>query len=449
MLDISENSVRGKINADDYKSVEMVKPKEQIFRIRRILLSIFFFFILVLFLPWTQNIRNNGRITALRPDQRPTTIQSVIDGRIERWYVQEGDYVNIGDTILFLSDIKDEFFDPLLAQRVMGQIDNNRSMVRAMRDKIIALENQTKALTRNNVLRMEQARVRLQQTQLKVEADSMALNAARINFEVATVQFERMKTLFDEGLRSLTEFETRKLQFEREQASLVSLQNVFFNTKNDLINAKMEIEAIDNDFRERLAKIESDRQSVESSLFSTEASIIQMENRLANISVRQGMYYLTAPQSGYITRALRAGIGENIKEGTEIVSIMPSDAALAVEMFVRPLDFPLLKIDTKVMFIFDGWPAIVFSGWPQLSNGTFSGRIYAIDNFTSDNGMYRVLVIPDAEDVPWPDALRVGSGAKGFTLLKDVPVWYELWRQLNGFPPDFYQDDSYLSKKKK
>jgi len=23
-------------------------------------------------------------------------------------------------------------------------------------------------------------------------------------------------------------------------------------------------------------------------------------------------------------------------------------------------------------------------------------------------------------------------------LLKDVPIWYELWRQINGFPPDYY-----------
>jgi len=48
------------------------------------------------------------------------------------------------------------------------------------------------------------------------------------------------------------------------------------------------------------------------------------------------------------------------------------------------------------------------------------------------------LVAPDPEDEAWPDALRVGSGANGFALLKDVPIWYELWRRLNGFPPDYY-----------
>ncbi|MGY6562099.1 MAG: HlyD family secretion protein [Luteibaculaceae bacterium] len=446
MLDITENTIKGKVETDKLVSVDMVQPREHIYKIRRILWSVFFGFIAILFLPWTQNIRNSGKVTALRPDQRPTTIQSVIDGRIESWYVQEGDYVNVGDTIMFISEIRDEFFDPLIVPRMEGQIFNRQSSVQAMRDKIIALQDQTDALRKNNRLRIEQAKVKLTQTKLKVEADSMNLRAAEVNYAIAVEQFKRMEQLFNEGLRSLTEFETRKLQFEREQATLTFLQNTFLNSKNDLLNAVMEVDAIANDFQERLAKIESDRQSVESSLFETEASIINMQNRLSNISVRQSNYYITAPQSGYITQAIRAGIGENIREGTELVSIMPADAMLAVEMFIRPLDFPLVKPGVKVMFIFDGWPAIVFSGWPQLSNGTFPGRIFAVDNFAQPNGMYRALVVPDPNDTPWPEQLRIGSGAKGYTLLKDVPVWYELWRQINGFPPDFYTDKTPRNK---
>jgi len=88
---------------------------------------------------------------------------------------------------------------------------------------------------------------------------------------------------------------------------------------------------------------------------------------------------------------------------------------------------------------FDGWPAIIFSGWPNTSYGTYGGRVYAIDNFISDNGLYRILVVPDPEDHPWPDALRVGAGTHSMLLLKEVQVWYELWRKINGFPPDYYK----------
>ncbi|MEP1953869.1 MAG: biotin attachment protein, partial [Algoriphagus sp.] len=83
-------------------------------------------------------------------------------------------------------------------------------------------------------------------------------------------------------------------------------------------------------------------------------------------------------------------------------------------------------------------PAIVFTGWPQLSNGTFGGVIVAIDQFAGSNNQFRVLVAEDPEEEAWPEVLRVGSGADGIAMLNDVPVWYEIWRQLNGFPADYY-----------
>jgi len=161
-----------------------------------------------------------------------------------------------------------------------------------------------------------------------------------------------------------------------------------------------------------------------------------------NYSVRTGYYYITAPQDGYITKAIQVGLGETIKEGEKIVSIMPANSKLAVEMYIRPIDLPLVQKGEHVRIQFDGWPAIVFSGWPNTSYGTYGGTVVAIDNFISDNGLYRVLVAPDPKDHPWPDALRVGAGSNSMLLLNDVPVWYELWRQINGFPPDFYKSST-------
>ncbi len=135
-----------------------------------------------------------------------------------------------------------------------------------------------------------------------------------------------------------------------------------------------------------------------------------------------------------------------VKEGQEIVSIMPADYTLAVEMYVRPIDLPLLERGQEVRLQFDGWPAIIFSGWPNASYGTYSGEIFAIDNFISDNGMFRVLVQQTPGQEPWPHALRIGGGAVSLVLLKDVPIWYELWRQVNGFPPDYYKSETSVSE---
>ncbi len=110
---------------------------------------------------------------------------------------------------------------------------------------------------------------------------------------------------------------------------------------------------------------------------------------------------------------------------------------MAVELYISPMDLPLIDIGQEVRFLFDGWPAFVFSGWPDMSFGTYAGTVTAIERNISINGKYRILVAED-KSKPWPQALRIGSGARGIALLKRVPVFYELWRRLNGFPPDFY-----------
>jgi adhesin transport system membrane fusion protein len=112
---------------------------------------------------------------------------------------------------------------------------------------------------------------------------------------------------------------------------------------------------------------------------------------------------------------------------------------MAVEMTVRAMDVPLIEAGRKVRIQFDGWPALQFSGWPNVSVGTFGGLVKVIDRVDDTGGNYRILVTPDPNDEPWPEQLRMGSGTKGWVMLDNVKVGYEIWRQLNGFPPSLYE----------
>jgi len=438
MLNISKNTVKDRIDLSSFESYKLTIPSNESRKRVRILLYCMLVVFVILFLPWTQNFRSRGIVTALKPEHRPQTVHSVIPGRIEQWYVQEGEFVNRGDTILFISEIKDEYMDPELLDRTKLQVDAKFLSVRSYEEKVKAQENQIGALTQNNRLRLEQAQNRLQQAQLSIMSDSIMLEAELLNLSVAEAQFERMESLYEQGLKSLTELEQRKIKLQETLAKRISAENKLLSSRNDLLTAQIELNAIDNDFQDKLAKVNAERYTALSDQYDAEATLTKLENQLSNYTVRSGMYYVLAPQSGYITQAIQVGIGETIKEGAEIVSIMPEDYSLAVELYIAPIDLPLVKTGNRVRFIFDGWPAIVFSGWPQLSNGTFGGVVYAIDNFTSSNNMYRILVVPDPDEEPWPDAIRPGSGADGIALLNDVPIWYEIWRQMNGFPADFY-----------
>ncbi len=439
MLNISRNKVGAYINRADFPSLARVEALYSGRILMRWIPVLSVIILVILFLPWTQNVRSRGYVTALQPDQRPQTIQSVIAGRIESWHVQEGDFVNKGDTILFISEVKDEYFDPQLLSRTEQQLSAKEMTVGAYFEKVKALDNQIDAMVQTGGLKLEQALNYLQQARLKVAADSVDFQAAAIQFDIATQQFNRMEELHRNGLKSLTDLENRKLIMQKAQASRISAENKLLTSQNEIINAQVELLSIQAQYRDGVAKAESEKYTALSNMYDAEAVVTKLQNQYMNYSVRSDLYYITAPQDGYITKAIQSGLGETIKEGEEIVSIMPARYDLAVEMYIRPIDLPLMEKGQPVRLQFDGWPAIVFSGWPNTSYGTYGGVIFAIDNFMSPNGSYRLLVVPDPQDHTWPDALRVGAGTNNMVLLKDVPIWYEMWRKINGFPADYYK----------
>lgn len=438
MLNISEVKIKESIPFSGAKSLVMTLPVKEARQRVRILFGLLFTFFIMLFVPWTQNIRSKGYVTALRPDQRPQTIHSVIAGRIEKWFVAEGSFVSKGDTILQISEVKDEYFDSLLLPRTQLQVNAKNLSALSYKGKVSALDNQIDALAENSILRVQQAQNKLKMSELKVKSDSIRYEQSKINFQIGNQQLDRAEQLYKEGLRSLTDLETRRLRFQEVQAGMIASENSLLSSRNELLAAKIELNAVDNDFKDKLAKAESEKFTAMSSQYDAEATASKLENTFSNYEARSKFRYILAPQDGYLAKAIQVGLGETIKEGDPILNIVPAEADLAVEMYVLPVDLPLIEKGNKVRFIFDGWPAIVFSGWPQLSNGTFGGIVVAIDQFAGVNNQYRVLVIEDPEEDSWPELLRIGSGADGIALFNDVPVWYEVWRQLNGFPADYY-----------
>ncbi len=235
--------------------------------------------------------------------------------------------------------------------------------------------------------------------------------------------------------------EGRRLKLQEAKAKLISSENKTQEADNELTIAKLELINIDNDYNNKIAKAESDKFSAISSRFDSEGSLNKLSNELENYRRRNDLYYVLAPQECYVTQAIKPGIGEIVKEGEPIVSIVPKNYTPAVELFVQPMDMPLINIGQEISFIFDGWPAFIFSGWPSFAVGTFSGKIAAIDNVPNEDSKYRVLVLENDEEKPWPPLLRFGAGAQGIALLKNVKLWYEIWRQLNGFPPEYYDNN--------
>lgn len=393
-----------------------------------------------MFLPWTQNVRADGRVTTLRPEQRPQTVHATIAGRIERWYVTEGQAVRRGDTLVFLSEVKADYFDPELVTRVGDQVLAKKGAIESYGQKAEALDAQIEAMRLELESKITQIRNKIEQVKLKIESDSLKVSQAKIDQQVAQRQFAGVKNLYEKGFEPLTKFEERRLKLQDADTKFLTAQNQLGSSRNDLAICITELRLAQNEAANKIAKAKSDRFSTLSDRFDAQATVSKLQIERENYARRQAFYYILAPQDGFVVQAIKPGIGEIIKEGEPLLSIQPSNYRLAVEMYVKPLDVPLLSLGRKVRFLFDGWPAFFFSGWPGVSLGTFGGEIVAIDRNISSNGKFRVLVAPDSDEHPWPDALLPGGGAKGIALLNDVPVWYELWRIVNGFPPDLYKN---------
>ncbi len=453
MLNISKEQIGKYVDKSKYKSTRIFAENKHYKVIRKIVWTVAILIVLILFLPWTQNIQGSGYVTTLKPDQRPQTIHATIGGRIEKWYVQEGDYVQKGDTIMYLSEIKQEYFDPNLVENTGDQMRAKEGAVVSYDSKVKALAAQIEAIKDERKLKMQQAQNKIRQSELQVKSDSMDLEAIKTQLSIAETQFNRAFNLNQEGLKPMTYVEEKKVKLQQMEAKIITQENKYISSENKLINAEVEITRLTAYYAEKLAKATSDLQTAISTKYDTESQVSKLKTQYQNYKIRSGFYYITAPQDGYVNRALQSGLGETVKEGASIVSIMPAQFEIAVETYVDPLNFPLINRGEKVRVWFDGWPTIVFSGWPGASYGTFGGVIVAKENFISANGKYRVLIAPDPAENKWPKELSIGAGAQTIALLQDVPIWFELWRTLNGFPPNFYNPegkgtDSKNSKKK-
>ncbi len=432
--DIEDQSKQSHLSS--FKKVYKIEKKGNV---KKWLSGMLIILVMALFLPWTQHIRAKGTITTLRQEQRPQELNSIIGGSVIKWYVKEGDFVKEGDTILQLGEVKVDYFDPLLLKRTQQQIDAKQQSMEGYKSKAGTAKTQTSALLQGQDLKLKSLDNKLLQQQLKVTTDSTDLIAVNNELTVYKRQIEAAKLMLDSGVISQVDFEKRRVNYQNAVAKKISAENKYAQNKQELIILSIEKNSTVQEYTDKISKAEADRYSSLSSAAATEADVAKLENIYASYDARNKLYYIKAPQNGQVTKAKKAGIGEVLKEGEMIIEIVPSNIQYAVEMFIEPMDLPLINTGQKVRFVFDGFPAIVFSGWPKNSYGTFGGKVSAIETSVSTNGRFRVLVAEDPDDRKWPQQLRMGGGAIGIALLKDVRIYYEFWRNINGFPPDYYK----------
>lgn len=384
--------------------------------------------VLALFLPWQQNVQGTGSLTALNPQDRPQVVPTVIAGRIERWFVQEGDVVKKGQPLLQIGEVKDSYFDPNTVERLGEQVRGKQSAVAQKGAKAGSMVALIEALTQNRDLSIAKA-------ENQVALYTAAVLAALADSSVAADQLRRMEGLAGDGLLSVNQVQGFQLKAQQATAKLVE-------KRQELANGSLTVRAVAAEYAEKIAKARADLDATRAEVGEGQADVAKLRNQYAYTEIRSGLYRIVAPQDGRVARASRAGVGDILKEGESVVTLVPSTIAPAAQIYVKPVDVPLLRAGRKVRLQFEGWPALQFSGWPNTMVGTFGGVVALIDPVGDAAGQFRVLVTPDPDDKAWPPQLRMNSPVYGWALLDTVPLWYEIWRRLNGFTPTIDERDA-------
>jgi multidrug efflux pump subunit AcrA (membrane-fusion protein) len=406
---------------EQLESIKLLARQPSYATLGRWLLALFVVLVLASFLPWRQNIQGYGEVTALRPEDRPQQAVATVGGRLAEWFVQEGDIVSAGDPLVALAEVKEAYLDPSALDRLGQQVRAKRQAVNEKRAKAEALAVQGRAL--DSAWHFARIRADNRITQL-----TASLQAAQLEDSLATVQAARIATLFADGLRSRADMEMAQQRAQRAEALAVEQAAA-------LATARADRAGVDADFTEKIAKVDGDRSATLAEVSEGVAEIAKLSTGQSNLEERRELLVVRAPRDGIVVQVLKTGIGEIVADGGAIATVQPANPKLAVALQVNPRDLPLLKVGDQVRLEFAGWPAMQFSGWPSVAVGTFGGRVAVIDPVAQASGSYRILVDADPSDEPWPDLLRIGSGARGWALLRRVPVWFEIWRLLNGFPP--------------
>jgi adhesin transport system membrane fusion protein len=417
------------VQALPLSALRMVRPPRALRKLALALLALALLLpVLLTVVPWQQNVPAGGRVTAFDPLDRTQVIPAPVTGRLVELRVREGSYVRKGDLLAEMSDQ-----DPGYSVRLEQQFGFSRDEVRAARDQVENYDQQLVYLEDAREQAISSATFALNVAIEKVRAAERDLEAVEADFEQKFLDYQRKTKLLPDGVVSELAYQKAEADYLGARAKVESAKAKVEQARNEERSKMADIDKIAAD---QLAKIESTKSSRE----EARAKVASAEKKLNEATTRlerQKTQTVIAPRTGYIQRVHAAATADLIAQGQPLIELVPETEELAVELWVRGNDAPLVTPGRKVRLQFEGWPAVQFAGWPSVAVGTFGGVVKVVDAYGNAEGNVRILVVPDPDDEPWPDQpyLRQGVRANAWLLLDTVRLGYEVWRQLNAFPP--------------
>lgn len=397
----------------------------------------------LMFVQWRQSVLGTGEIIVFSPMQRPQTIEAQISGRLMQWYVRDGQTVKSGQLIADLIDIDPRFqgrnqLNTLTDQKLalIAKRDSAQERMKSLQNQLVDLQTSREAAVTAATQRIAQARDRLY-------AARQTVDVAEQNVKTTQWQLDRITSLYEKGLRSQRDQQLALLDNTRSKTEFQRAKSAYDVVNKDTSIAELDCKRVSADAQAAINAIKASISEVNQAIASNRSEIAKIDVDIQNMAERIQQRAVRAPCSGRVVRLNKFGAGETVSAGAVLATIAPETEDRAAAILIRDYDAPLVRIGSPVRLAISGWPSLQFVGWPSVAVGTFAGRIEVIDAVDDGKHFYRAIVVPDKEAIeskkeePWPSAkyLRPGAQCSGWVLLSNVPLWFELWRQFNGFQP--------------
>lgn len=398
--------------------------------------------IMALFAPWQQFVVGEGIVSAYTPMDREQSVDAPVSGRLTRWHVQEGSKVQAGDPLLEISDI-----DRNLLSRLQEQRTALRAKVDALVEQAQSYDEQTRNLQTTRDLLITTAQYRADMAKARTQSAVESLHAAQATLTAAVQQLERLQRLQQDGIVSRRDLELAVRDERVARRAVNSANAALQSARADQEAAEADVDRVKADAQSKTDSSIASASKARSELADSQTSLAKIEVDLA----RQQAQVVTAPRAGTVFRLFGNPEGKVVKQGDALLVVVPDTSARAVELWVDGNDVPLISKGRHVRLQFEGWPAVQFVGWPSVAVGTFGGTVAFVDATDDGKGKFRIMVTPDGAEQPWPNArfLRQGVRTRGWVLLEQVRLGWEIWRQLNGFPPVIAMDEPETEEKPK
>lgn len=386
-------------------------------------------------LPWQQSARGTGKVVAFVPQERQQTVTSAVKGVVVRVGegLVEGAAVKQGQFILEIQPSAAN-----LVEQLQAQLQDLKAKLDTANAKAEVYAQNSKDFGEARDFAVSAADEMVQAAKAKLDAKQKLVPGYEAKELQARLNYERQKSLFEKGVKSEKEVEYLKKDWDVAKAELESARLEVTAAEQEWDSKKHERE---QKHREAQTKVDYARAMREDAL--GQAATAQKEKRDVQIKLSElDRLVITAPRDGAIFRMPIYERGQVLKEGDALFTIVPDATERAVELWISGNDMPLVRTLDHVRLQFEGWPAVQFAGWPSVAVGTFGGKVVATDATDDGAGKFRVLVKQDGDE-PWPSErfLRQGVRVNGWVMLSRVRLGYEIWRQLNGFPPVVAKDE--------